>query len=113
MCPRNRGGLSHCTEPEPASILRSRLALLMFLQYAVPGATLPFYSLRMQELGFSPVEIGWLCASQALSALIAPLVAGQVADRWLASDRCVAVCSGSAAVLLWILAECTDLPAVF
>ena len=31
--------------------MRGRLSLLMFLLYMVPGALLPLYSLRLQELG--------------------------------------------------------------
>ena len=47
--------------------MRGRLAILMFLQYAAPGAMLPLFSLRLQELQFTPVEIGWACATQALA----------------------------------------------
>jgi MFS family permease len=106
----NRRGFA---PPVTARTLHYRLSVLMFLQYAAPGAVVPIFSLRMQELGFTPVEIGWLCAPQALAALVAPLVAGQVADRCLAADRCLVACSLAASVLLWVLAACTTLPAVF
>jgi MFS family permease len=93
--------------------MRARLSLLMFLQYAPQGAFVPLFSLRLQELGFTHVEIGWACATQALAALVAPLVAGQVADRWFPAQRCLAVCAVLAGLILWLLAGLTSWPAVF
>jgi MFS family permease len=84
--------------------LRWRLSLLMFLQYAPAGALVPLFSLRLQELGFTPAQIGWACATQALATLIGPLAAGQVADRWWPAERCVTVCGLVAAAFLWLLA---------
>lgn len=77
----------------------------MFLQYAVPGAFLPLFSLRLQELGFTPLQIGWACSTQALASLVAPLVAGQVADRWLPAERCLALSATVAGMTLWVLAN--------
>jgi MFS family permease len=85
----------------------------MFLQYAVPGALVPLFSLRLQELGFTPLEIGWACATQALAALVSPLVAGQVADRWFPAERCLAACAFASATTLWVLAELTSPSTVF
>ena len=51
----------------------------MFLQFAVPGSVAPFLSKRLTELGFTPMQLGWASATQAVAALVAPLVAGQVA----------------------------------
>jgi MFS family permease len=69
--------------------LRWRLSLLMFLNYAVPGAVVPFYSLHLQHLGIDPVTIGWCCATQGLAAVLTPLLAAQAADRWVAAERCL------------------------
>jgi MFS family permease len=91
--------------------LRRRLSLLMFLQYAPQGAFVPLFSLRLQELGFSPVEIGGVCATQALAAFAA-LAAGQLADRWFPAQRCLAVCALLAGTLLWILAGLTGFASV-
>ena len=92
--------------------MRLRLSLLMFLQYAAPGAMLPLFSLYLERLGFSPAEIGWTSAMQAVGSLLAPLVVGQVADRWFAADRCLAVCAAVAGVLLLIVPELATFPAV-
>src|SRR5262249_42291623 len=85
----------------------------MFLLYAVPGAWIPLLSARLEALGFSPLEIGLCCASQAMASLIAPLVAGQVADRWIPAERCIAFCAAVGGGLLWILAELDNPWAVF
>jgi MFS family permease len=83
--------------------VRYRLSLLMFLNYAVQGAFLPVFSVRLQDLGFSPLEIGWICATPALAGLLAPLLAGQLADRCFPAQRCLAFCSLASGVLLWTL----------
>jgi MFS family permease len=79
----------------------------MFLQFAIPGSVAPFLSKRLTELGFTPMQVGWASATQAVAALVAPLVAGQVADRWLPAQRCVCVLGLTAAGLLWLLASLT------
>ena len=93
--------------------LRWRLCLLMFLQYAPAGAMLPLFSLRLKELSFNALEIGWICATQALAALVGPLIAGQVADRWLPPKYCLAAAALVAGGLLWLLAGLTSSLAVF
>jgi MFS family permease len=93
--------------------LRWRLSLLMFLLYAPGGALVPLFSLRLQELRFTPGQIGWACTTQALAYLVGPVVAGQVADRWWPAERCLAVCGLLAAAFLWLLARLTDPWSVF
>ena len=92
---------------------RVRLSLLMFLVYAAPGAVVPIFSLRLSELGFTPIEIGFCCATQALGTMLAPLFAGQIADCWIPAERCLAVCAFVEAALLWLLASLTSPSAVF
>jgi MFS family permease len=93
--------------------LRFRLSLLMFLMYAPAGAVLPLFSLHLQRLGFTPVEIGWSFAPQALASMIAPIIAGQVADRWIAAERCLFVCALASGILFWILGMLTTPLPVF
>src|SRR5438128_2670725 len=93
--------------------LRVRLSLLMLLVYAAPGAVVPIFSLRLTELGFTPIAIGVCCATQALGTMLAPLLAGQVADRWVPAERCLALCAFTEAGLLWLIAGLTTPGAVF
>jgi predicted MFS family arabinose efflux permease len=92
--------------------LRTRLAVLMFLQYAFPGALLQLYSIHLERLGFSSFTIGVCCATQALGTVLVALVAGQAADRWLPAERCLAYCSFLAGVAMLALPELTGIPAV-
>jgi MFS family permease len=87
--------------------LRWRLSLLMYLQYAPAGAVIPFLSLRARELHFTPLELAYATGTQALAAMAGPLV-GQIADRWLAAERCLAVMAFVAGGTLWILADIAD-----
>lgn len=98
--------------PPPGAALRWRLSALSFLVYAPAGAVLPQLTVHLEEIGFTPGQIGTACATQALGTLLAPLLAGQLADRWLRADRCLAACAFVAAALLWALPACSG-PAAF
>ena len=88
--------------------LGQRFSLLLFLNYATQGAFMPLYSVRLRELGFTPVEIGWASATSAMAALVGPLVAGQIADRFFPAQRCLVVCAALAGILLWFLSGLTS-----
>jgi MFS family permease len=85
----------------------------MFLQYAPPGALVPFMTLRLRELDFTPLEMAWACATQALGSVVGPVMAGQIADRWWPAERLLAVCAFLAGAFLWMLASLTSPLAVF
>src|SRR5262249_1322803 len=89
------------TRPRPA--VRFRLSLLMFLQYAAPGAFLPLYSVYLQKLGYDPFTVGCFCATQGFAAVLCPLLAGQIAGRWVSPDPFLAVCSFFAGAVLLLL----------
>jgi hypothetical protein len=88
--------------------LRARLSLLMFLQYAIPGALVPLFTVHLEHLGFGPRFTADCCTTQAVAWVLTPLLVGQVADRWFAAERCLAVCAALAGVVLWVLAELTE-----
>ena len=87
--------------PETIAVGRrvdSRLYLMMLLQYGVYGVWLPVASRFLSAetsvggLGFSDFQIGMIITvAGAIGALAAPLVAGQIADRYFATERCLAV----------------------
>jgi len=85
----------------------------MWLNYATQGAFVPLFSLRLKSLGFSPLEIGWCCSTQALAALFGPLVVGQIADRYFPAQRCLTVCAFLGGVFLWLIADLTTPWGVF
>ena len=80
---------------------RVQLGLMMFLQYAIWGAWAPVLSSYMlNDLGFSGSEVGWIYALLPLATIVAPLIGGQVADRWFASEKVIAFLQLGGGVLL-------------
>ena len=70
---------------------RWRLSLMMFLEYVIWGSWLPLLALYLSRfLGFSGTEIGWIFATQAIASVTAVFVSGQVADRYLSTERFLA-----------------------
>jgi MFS family permease len=86
----------------------------MFLQWAVPGALVPLYSVRLREvLGFDELTVAVCCATQAAASAASSLVAGQVADRWLSAEKAMSLCAAVAGLALFLLAGSTQPAAVF
>ena len=74
--------------------LKFRLSLMMFLQYAVWGVWLPVLGgylgspLEKGGLGFSGGQIGMILGTAgACGAILAPFIAGQVADRLMNAEK--------------------------
>jgi nucleoside transporter len=92
--------------PPLSGSLNARLSLMMFLQYAIWGAWLPlFYPFLTEHHGLRPEQAGNLFAIGAVGALVAPFVAGQIADRWFDTARFLGISHLAGAALVWRLAE--------
>lgn len=76
--------------PRP-SCLRIRLSVHMFLTFAILSAWTTVLAQYLDDLGFSGKETALVLGCTALAGMIAPLVAGQLADRWLATERFLAL----------------------
>lgn len=73
-------------------MLRTRLSLMMFLQYAIWGAWLPIlYPFLLGHRGFSLDQVGAILAAGAAGAIVGPFIAGQIADRHFSTERFLAV----------------------
>jgi nucleoside transporter len=93
--------------PAPPFV-RTRLAAMMFLQYAIWGAWLPLlWSFLHTHRGFTPAQIGDMFAVGAVGSIIAPFVAGQIADRWFSTEKFLGISHILGAVLVWQLASLT------
>jgi nucleoside transporter len=86
-----------------------RLALMMFLQYAVWGAWLPVAARYLSAstaaggLGFSGYQIGLILGlAGSIGAVSSPFIAGQLADRHLRTEHCLAVLAGAGGVVKWL-----------
>ena len=69
-----------------------RLSVMMFLEYVIWGSWLPLIALYLtRALHFSGTEIGWIFATQAIASVAALFISGQIADRYLPTDRFLAL----------------------
>lgn len=92
--------------PHFESGLRTRLSVMMFLQYAIWGAWLPFlWSFLSDYRGMNGDQIGYMFAAGAVGAIVGPFLAGQLADRWFATEKMLAVSHLVGAALIWQLAS--------
>lgn len=83
-----------------------RLSIMMFLQFAVWGSWSPVLAARLLgPLKMSGKQTGWIYGTIYLGAIIAPLIAGQVADRWIATEWFLAAAYLVGGVLLLVAAR--------
>jgi MFS family permease len=86
-------------KPSPAPVWR--LSLMFFLFTMAEGAALVLLSGHLGALGFTGRQISYVFATGALAALVSPLVAGWLADRYWPAQQFLAGCQLiSAPVLL-------------
>src|SRR5687768_12104822 len=86
------------------SAIKLRLSIMMFLQYAIWGAWLPlFFAFLTGHRGLTGAQAGLLFSIGATGALLAPFIAGQIADRWFNTEKFLAISHLIGAVLVWKL----------
>jgi nucleoside transporter len=86
--------------------VRTRLSIMMFLQYAIWGAWLPIlYPFVTGHRKFTDGEVSAVFAAGAAGAIFGPFIAGQLADRRFATERMLALSHFVGAALVWFLAE--------
>ena len=91
--------------------LKYRLSTMMFMEYMVPGATVPILSLYLKDyLGFESYQAGIIMAMPALAAIIAPLIASHIADRHISAERLLALCHLTCSVFMVVLIPVTTFP---
>ena len=71
--------------------LRWRLSTLWFLEWGITGTFLIYLPLYLTHSGISPEEQGELMAVGAVGLWVAPLIVSQLVDRWLASEKYLAI----------------------
>lgn len=87
-------------------MLKARLGVMMFLEYMVPGATTPILSHYLKNyLHFEPYQVGYILAVLAVAAFVAPFIASHIADRWIRSERFLALCHLASAAAMVALAH--------
>lgn len=90
------------------SLIAPRLSVMMFLQYAIWGAWLPLlWPFLAGHRGFDPGQIGMMFSVGAIGAIVAPFVAGQIADRYFATEKYLGLSHLIGGILVWQLADIT------
>ena len=80
--------------------------MMMFLQYAIWGAWLPFlWDFLSRHRGMEGADIGSMFAYGAVGAIIGPVMFGPLADRVLATEKLLAISHLLGAVLVWRMAS--------
>jgi len=95
--------------------MRYRLSLMMALVYAVQGAFWPLLAVHLKDLGVDGPERGWIFATLAIACLAMPMGAGQLVDRFFASQKLLALIFAAATGFLIVLATglATDARSLF
>jgi nucleoside transporter len=80
---------------------KTRLGIMMFLQYAIWGAWAPVLSVYLlDDLGFSGFQAGVIYALLPLATILSPFIGGQIADRHFSSEKVIAFLQLTGGVLL-------------
>jgi nucleoside transporter len=88
---------------------KTRLGIMMFLQYAIWGAWAPVLSSYLiNEAGFSGGQVGWIYALLPLATIISPFVGAQVADRHFSSEKVIGFLAFTGGLLLIAISRTTD-----
>jgi hypothetical protein len=71
--------------------LRWRLSVLWLLEWGITGTLLTYLSLYFEENQLPLSDVGPLMATGAVGLWIAPIVVGQICDRWMSAERYLAI----------------------
>jgi nucleoside transporter len=72
--------------------LEKRLAVMMFLEYVIWGSWYPLLSRYLSDfLHFRGIDIAWIFGTLAIASVTAVFFSGQIADRYFASERFLAL----------------------
>jgi nucleoside transporter len=95
-------------------LLYVQLSLMMFLQFAVWGAWSPVLAARLLgPLKMTGKQTGWIYGTVYLGCIVSPLIAGQIADRWIATQWFLSGSCLVGGVLLLVAARRRTFPGLF
>ena len=70
---------------------KSRLSVMMFLEYAIWGSWYSVLSAYLQNtLHFSGTQVGFIYSLLPIATIVAPIVGGQLADRYFPTQKVIA-----------------------
>ena len=89
--------------PALSSNVRTRLSIMMFLQYAYNGIWVIPLGFYLTKVGYTGVEIGLVAGTTfALGAMIAPFLVGILVDRFFAGQKVLGILNFLSAAFLYL-----------
>ena len=89
-------------------IIRLRLSVMMFLQFCVWGSWYVTLSTYLLAIHFGAVSVGGIYSTVNWGAILAPVIAGMIADRFFPAQIVMAVLHLVGAAILWWISSITD-----
>lgn len=89
--------------------LRWRLSILWFLEWGIAGAVMTYLPVYWSSINLSESQQGRLFAVMAVGLWSAPFVVGQLADRWIATEKLLSVAHFVGGLTLYALAPAMEL----
>ena len=84
----------------------TRLSAMMFMEYAVWGAWMPVLAARLLgPLKMTGKQTGWIYITLPVASMISPLIAGQLADKYVDARWVLAAAHIIGAVLMYVAAK--------
>ncbi|MEI6232066.1 MAG: MFS transporter [Planctomycetota bacterium] len=78
-------------------MLRTRLSIQMYFQFAIWGSWATVMFTHLRNIGFDAGQCGMILSTGPLALMVSPLIAGQIVDRYFSTERFLAfayVCTG-------------------
>jgi len=93
----------------PMRYPKTRLSLLMFIQFFIWGATGPVLSLYLREcLHFSGAQVGLVLGLAAVSSIVSPVIMTFLADRVISSERLLCLLNVVGGVFMYLFSLQTE-----
>jgi MFS family permease len=89
--------------------LRWRLSVLWLLEWGITGTVITYLPIYWESIRLSKHQQSQLAAVMAVGLWLAPFVVGQLADRWLAIEKVLAISHFVGGISLYALAMGMDL----
>ncbi|MBZ0257820.1 MFS transporter, partial [bacterium] len=80
-----------------------RLSVMMLFQYWVWGAWGDYLPIYLSQIGFDPLQRGWIMSMLFLASMFAPFIGGQITDRYMAGQKYLAISQIICGVLMLLL----------
>jgi nucleoside transporter len=96
------------------TFLKTRLAVMMFLQYVIWGSWYVTISTYLtQTLHFSGTQAGAVFGTVSVASLVSPFFVGLVADRFFATERVMSVLYALSAIAVFMVTRVESFAAVY